>query len=84
MLHDIVSMRWLLHAEVHAGLQGKDIGRLLAMAASLEQAAVKEWLGSLSDPSDALGIDKLPESVLAEVQQHLSSLTLVPSPEIAS
>ncbi|CAL5229746.1 g13128 [Coccomyxa viridis] len=64
--------------------QGKDIGRLLAMAASLEQAAVKEWLGSLSDPSDALGIDKLPESVLAEVQQHLSSLTLVPSPEIAS
>ena len=63
-------------------LQGKDIGRLLAMAASLEQAAVKEWLSSLSDLSDALGTEKLPESVLADIQQHLSSLTLASSPEV--
>ena len=54
------------------------------MAASLEHAAVKEWLGSLSHPSDALGMEKLPESILAEIQQHLSSLTLAPSSEIAA
>ena len=52
------------------------------MAASLEQAAVKEWLSSLSDLSDALGTEKLPESVLADIQQHLSSLTLASSPEV--
>ena len=48
------------------------------MASSLEQGAVKEWLGSFSDPSDALGIDNLPGSVSSDVQHYLSSLTLSP------
>ena len=53
------------------------------MAASLEKSAVKEWLGLLSDPSDALGMRDLPESVSSDIQQHFSSLTLSQSSQIA-
>ena len=64
-------------------MQGKDIGRLLVMAASLEKAAVKEWLGSLGDQSNALEMLDLPESVSYDAQQHFSSLTLSQSSHLA-
>ena len=77
-------VRRLSVAEGHVLLQGKDIGRLLAMAASLEQAALREWMGSFSDASNALGVDNLPESVFHDVQQHLSNLTLSPCTQLAA
>ena len=54
-------------------LQGRDIGRLIQMAASLEETAVREWLSSFSDPREALKSEGLPESLLSDIQGHLGS-----------
>ena len=54
-------------------LQGRDIGRLVEMAASLEEAALKEWLCSFSDPREALRSEGLSESMLSDIQRQLSS-----------
>ena len=54
-------------------LQGRDIGRLVEMAASLEEAALREWLCSFSDPRKALESEGLPEFMLSDIQRHLSS-----------
>jgi len=57
-------------------VQGKDIRRLLGMAATFEQAAVKEWLCSFSGANDALRTGNVPESVCANIQQHFGELSL--------
>jgi hypothetical protein len=52
--------------------QGRDIGRLVDMAATLEQTALREWLISFSSPGDALATEGLPGSMQSEVELHFS------------
>ena len=43
------------------------------MAASLEDAALREWLCSFSDAREALESEGLPESMLSDIERQLSS-----------
>ena len=54
-------------------LQGRDIGRLVEMAATLEEAALREWLSSFSNSREALKSEGLPEFMLSDLQRQLSS-----------
>lgn len=46
------------------------------MAATLERAALNEWLSAFSGPGDALETENLPDCMCSEIQDQFSSLIL--------